>query len=46
MAVPFLPTAFSAGIGVVALVCYGISIVFNNTGFGALALGLTIYALH
>jgi len=46
MVVPFLPSGFTAIVGVVSLVCYGLAILFNNAGLGALALGLTLYALH
>lgn len=37
---------FTEIIGGGAIVCYVLAIVFDNAGLGALALGLTIYALH
>lgn len=38
--------SFSAIIGGWAVFCYVISIIFDSVGFGALALGLTIFALN
>jgi len=32
-------------IGGSAVICYVLAILFNNAGLGALALGLTIYAI-
>ena len=39
-------TTFTGAIGIGAVICYILAIVFDNSGLGALALGLTIYALH
>lgn len=36
---------FTEIVGGSAIACYVLAIIFNNAGFGALALGLTIYAL-
>ena len=38
--------AFIEIVGAGALVCYVVSILFNNVGFGCLAVGLTMYALQ
>ena len=37
---------FTGAIGISAIICYILAITFDNAGLGALALGLTIYALH
>ena len=37
---------FTEVIGIGAIFCYVGAIIFDNAGLGALALGLTIYALH
>ena len=37
---------FTEVVGVGAIICYALAIIFNNAGLGALALGLTIYALY
>ena len=37
---------FTEIVGVGAIFCYIFAIIFNNAGFGSLALGLTIYALY
>jgi len=37
---------FTAIVGSGAIICYILAIIFDNAGLGALALGLTIYALH
>ena len=39
-------TTFTAAVGTGAIICYVLAIIFDNAGLGALALGLTIYALH
>ena len=38
--------SFTAIVGGGAILCYILAIIFDNAGLGALALGLTIYALH
>jgi hypothetical protein len=38
--------SFTGVIGTGAVICYILAIIFDNAGLGALALGLTIYALH
>ena len=37
---------FQAMIGGTAVLCYALSIIFDNAGLGCLALGLTIYAMN
>lgn len=37
--------SFTAVVGVGALICYALGIIFNNAGLGALGIGLTLYAL-
>lgn len=36
---------FTIIVGMGAIVCYGLAIIFDNAGLGALALGLTIYGI-
>ena len=38
--------AFMEIVGGFAIICYILAILFNNVGLGALALGLTMYALQ
>ena len=37
---------FQEVVGGTAILCYILAVVFDNAGFGALALGLTIYAIE